>query len=113
MATIEELKDILKETLDERGILQKVRAQIRAEIFNTLNEQVSSKKTLSEENLIINEIFREYLEYNNYHHTKEVFIPETGQPVVPPFRRDYIAKRLKVVEDPKARDLPLIYVINK
>ena len=78
MATIDELKDVLKETLDDRGVLTKIRAQIRAEIFNTLSEGGGQKKTLSEENLIINEIFREYLEYNNYHHTKEVFIPETG-----------------------------------
>ncbi len=33
MATIEELKDVLKDTLEERGVLSKIRARIRAEIF--------------------------------------------------------------------------------
>ena len=44
MATIEELKDVLKETLEDRGVLSKIKAQIRAEIFNTLNEQTGNKK---------------------------------------------------------------------
>jgi lisH domain-containing protein FOPNL len=33
MATIEELKEVLKESLDEKGVLNKIRAQIRSEIF--------------------------------------------------------------------------------
>lgn len=38
MATIEELKEVLRDTLEERGVLSTIRAKIRAEIFNTLNE---------------------------------------------------------------------------
>jgi lisH domain-containing protein FOPNL len=48
--------------------------------------------------LLINELIREYLNHNGYHHTAAVFIPETGQPTVPPFGRDYIAKKLRVIE---------------
>ena len=39
MATINELKDVLKESLEEKGVLQEIRAKIRAEIFNTLNDK--------------------------------------------------------------------------
>jgi len=81
MATINELKEALKESLEERGVLPKIRANIRAEIFQTLNEQQPTVKTeLSNENLVINELIREYLEFNNYAHSQSVFIPESGQP---------------------------------
>ena len=43
MATINELKEVLKETLEERGVLSQIRARIRAEIFNSLNENQSDK----------------------------------------------------------------------
>ena len=78
MATVNELKDVLKETLEERGVLSKIRAKIRAEIFSTLNDQPSEKPQLSNENIIINELIREYLEFNNCQHSLSVFVPETG-----------------------------------
>lgn len=33
------------------------------------------KPKLSNENLIVNELIREYLEYNGYRHTLSVFLP--------------------------------------
>ena len=38
-----------------------------------------------------------------------VFLPESGQPTNPPFDRNYITKQLKVVEDAKSQELPLVY----
>jgi len=39
MSNIQELKDVLKETLEERGVLSEIKSRIRAEIFNALNEK--------------------------------------------------------------------------
>ena len=78
MASINELKEVLKETLEDRGVLQEVKARIRAEIFNTLNEKPTKKPELSNENLIINELIREYLVFNNYTHALAVLLPESG-----------------------------------
>jgi len=78
MASVNELKDVLKETLEEKGVLSKIRAKIRAEIFSTLNDQGSEKAPISSENMLVNELIREYMEFNNYHHSLSVFIPETG-----------------------------------
>jgi hypothetical protein len=39
MASLEDLKAALKITLENKGVLQQVKAQIRAEIFNSLDEQ--------------------------------------------------------------------------
>lgn len=114
MASLQDLKEVLKETLEERGILNEIRAKIRSEIFSSLSENPNSqKKQLSDENLIINEIIREYLLFNNYESTLSVFLPETGQPEKPAFDRSFLAKRLKILEDRESRDMPLIYCMNK
>ena len=87
MASINELKEVLKDTLEEKGVLSEVRAKIRAEIFNALNDKPVNKPHLPNENLIINELIREYLIFNNYHHSLSVFLPESGQPKQAPFDR--------------------------
>ncbi len=109
MASINELKNVLKDTLEEKGVLSQVRAKIRAEIFNALNDKPMTAPDLPNENLIINELIREYLIFNNYHHSLSVFIPESGQPKKPAYTRNFIAQKLKVVEDKNSRDLPLMY----
>ena len=43
MASITELKNVLKETLEERGVMSQIRARIRAEIFNSLNDNAPDK----------------------------------------------------------------------
>ncbi len=101
MATLEDLKNVLKETLDKRGVLSQIKvrvsfffvfyynqlqpqsANIRAEIFASLEHEGSGKPKLSQENLLINELIREYLQYNNYLHTMSVFTHESGQPTDP------------------------------
>ena len=75
MASINELKEVLKETLEEKGVMSQIRARIRAEIFGALNDSPPSRPDLSNENLIINELIREYLRFNGYEHTLGVFLP--------------------------------------
>jgi len=43
------------------------------------NSNIKNKK-LGEEQLVINEIIREYLIHNNMIHTLSVFLPESGTP---------------------------------
>lgn len=112
MATVNELKEVLKETLEERGVLAQLRARIRSEIFNTLNDSPQNKPEVSNENMLINELIREYLTFNNYAHTLAVFLPESGQPTQPPFDRGFITKKLRIVEDKNSRELPLLYGNN-
>jgi lisH domain-containing protein FOPNL len=110
MASLEDLKSALKITLENKGVLQQVKAQIRAEIFNSLDEQVhvrlgvpsctwtrdcrcstcecqeTEKPQLSSENILINELIREYLEYNHHFHTVAVLLPGTrcSSPLIKP-----------------------------
>uniref|UniRef100_A0AAY5KR37 Centrosomal protein 20 n=1 Tax=Esox lucius TaxID=8010 RepID=A0AAY5KR37_ESOLU len=108
MATITELKCALRETLESRGVLGQLKARIRAEVFNALDDESEPRPTLSHENLLINELIREYLEFNKYRYTASVLTAESGQPEIP-LDREFMANELKVVEDPSARSVPLLY----
>ncbi|XP_035195102.1 centrosomal protein 20 isoform X3 [Oxyura jamaicensis] len=72
MATVVELKQALKEALEKRGVLGQIRANIRAEVFHALDDQSEPRPPLCHENLLINELVREYLEYNKYKYTASV-----------------------------------------
>lgn len=111
MANINELKEALKDTLEEKGVLNEVRAMMRQAIFKAIESDDKPKPKLTDENLIINELIREYMIYNNYLHSNSVFIAETGQPSEPPFDRNFIAKELNIVEENSSKKVPLLYSI--
>ncbi|NWI39844.1 FOPNL protein, partial [Picathartes gymnocephalus] len=101
---------VLKDTLEKRGALGQIKARIRAEVFNALDDQSEPRPTLSRENLLINELIREYLEYNKYKYTASVLTAESGQPEVP-LDRQFLAKELNIVEDASGKSVPLLYGI--
>ncbi|XP_035763609.1 lisH domain-containing protein FOPNL [Neolamprologus brichardi] len=104
MATITELKCALRETLESRGVLGQLKARIRAEVFSALDDQREPRPPVSHENLIINELIREYLEFNKYRYTASVLTAESGQPEVP-LDRQFLANELKVTEDPSSKSV--------
>jgi lisH domain-containing protein FOPNL len=61
MSNINELKDALKDTLESRGKLNEIRAMLRSSIFEAIETDDKPKPKLTDENLIINELIREYL----------------------------------------------------
>ncbi|XP_064886583.1 centrosomal protein 20 isoform X2 [Columba livia] len=106
MAAVAELKAVLKDTLEKRGALGEIKARIRAEIFNALDDQSEPRPPLSHENLLINELIREYLEYNKYKYAASVLIAESGQPEVP-LDRQFLARELNVIEDVNGKSVVL------
>ena len=108
MASIEDLKTVLKETLDNRGVLNHMRARIRAEVFSALDDQTESKPILSNENMLINELIREYLEFNKYKYTNSVLLAESGQPK-DPIDRDFLAAELNIKETSSSKKVPILY----
>ncbi|DAZ93484.1 TPA: hypothetical protein N0F65_007852 [Lagenidium giganteum] len=110
-ATLSDLKEVLKDTLEARGALGQIKARIRAEVFSALDDHVTPKPKLSNENLVINELIREYLEYNGYRHALSVFLPESGQPSERAFNRSFLQQELRVEDDPRFNHVPLLYSI--
>ena len=64
----------MKDTLENRGVLNQIKARLRAEVFSALDDQNEQKPNLSNENLLINELIREYLEFNGYKYTASVLL---------------------------------------
>ncbi|XP_062915142.1 lisH domain-containing protein FOPNL isoform X1 [Mobula hypostoma] len=110
MATVSELKAVLKETLEKRGVMGQLKAQIRAEVFSALDDQSEPRPPLSHENLLINELIREYLEFNKYKYTASVLTAEADQPEIP-LERQFLVNELKIVEDSSIKTVPLLYGI--
>ena len=110
MTSVEELKNALKETLEQKGVLNQIRAMMRQSIFEAIESDDKPLPKLSNENLIINELIKEYLNYNNYLHSLSVFQAETGQPKNK-LDREFIANELNIIETNSSRQLPLLYSI--
>ena len=110
MTSVEELKNALKETLEQRGVLNKIKALMRQEIYEAIENDDNPKPQLSKENMIINELIKEYLNYNDYSHSSSVFQSETGQPK-DIYDRNNISKELNIIENESNKQKPLLYSI--
>ncbi|KAK6633853.1 hypothetical protein RUM44_004460 [Polyplax serrata] len=119
-----ELKNLVAQTLENKGILPKIRAELRANVFLALEENPNTRDTLLKNDalssfikipigaLVLN-LIREFLEFFDLDFTLSVFDPETkygkeynGVP------RDKILKELKMPEDNKSNPL-LVEVISR
>ena len=110
MDSIEELKSSLKETLIKEGILNKIKAEMRQEIYNFIDKDNEPKPNLTKENLIINLLIKEYFDYNNYTFSSNVLVSETGQ-IKTDFNRDELTKELNIIESVNNKNEPLLYSI--
>ncbi|CAF0726159.1 unnamed protein product [Adineta steineri] len=108
MSTFEDLRSAVKQTLEQNGSLAATRAKLRADIFTTLQHPTEVKPKVPHENLLINELIVEYLNYNNLHCAASVLAAESGQPT-PSLGRAFVAEQLNVHDDEKTRQLPLLY----
>ena len=98
---MDELKNLMIQTLEANGILGQLRAQIRCSVFKIIDNQddmenknpvQASKSALHWENArarslmnhhgaisaLVAELIREYLEFYALDYTKQIFVPESG-----------------------------------
>ncbi|XP_068755101.1 centrosomal protein 43-like isoform X3 [Montipora capricornis] len=119
-----ELRDMVAQTLESKGVLGKIRAQLRASVFLALEEQEGAegkiplmnpelKKFLStSEGCLVTGLVREFLEYFDLDFTIAVFDPETN------FSDKYsgrnnLAKDLKIQDSNGAASRPLLAEVVK
>eukprot|EP00878_Enallax_costatus_P029873 GHUV01032439.1.p1 GENE.GHUV01032439.1~~GHUV01032439.1.p1 ORF type:complete len:107 (+),score=24.98 GHUV01032439.1:584-904(+) len=99
MGSVAELRDAVKDTLDRKGIYKQLQAHMRSQVYKILlDAEEEPRPEPCNENLIVNELIREYLIYNGYKDTLSVFLPESGQPQTRPFDRDFLVQQLGVKE---------------
>ena len=111
MTNVNELKSAIKEILEEKGCLNKIRAEIRENIYKAIETDETPKPKVPEENLIINELIREYMNFMGYYHSSSVFIAESGQSNEPSVDRNFLSKELNIIEDKNSKSIPLLYSI--
>eukprot|EP00094_Tigriopus_californicus_P002476 TCALIF_02393-PA protein Name:"Similar to FOPNL LisH domain-containing protein FOPNL (Gallus gallus)" AED:0.40 eAED:0.40 QI:0/-1/0/1/-1/1/1/0/126 len=117
MTSKSDLKNAVEAALEEKGLLEEMKCRIRSEIVATLNESGSGRQTqrglpmsATPENFLINELIKEYLEFNDLHHTKDMLLTESGHPKLS-MERGEMEKSLKVSSSANAQEVPLLYSI--
>ena len=108
---LKELSSAVRECLEEKGVLEDVKAKIRKEIVQSLKDPADGgreKQHLSADNYLINELIRDYLDWNHYEHASEILVAESGQPKIRLERRE-LERQLKVDSGPKSKQVPLLY----
>ena len=112
MDSVEKLKSSLKETIINKGILNEIKANMRQEIYNILDKDndINQKPKLTRENMLINELIKEYFIFNGYKFSANVLQSEVGQ-TNSDLNRNNIIKELNIIENKNNKNKPILYTI--
>ena len=114
MDSREKLKSSLKESLINKGILNEIKAHMRQEIYNILDNDndndINQKPKLTKENIIINELIKEYFNFNGYKFSSNVLQSEVGQ-TNNNLNRNDIIRELNIIENENNKNKPILYNI--
>eukprot|EP00826_Nyctotherus_ovalis_P013876 TRINITY_DN13812_c0_g1_i2.p1 TRINITY_DN13812_c0_g1~~TRINITY_DN13812_c0_g1_i2.p1 ORF type:complete len:221 (-),score=61.41 TRINITY_DN13812_c0_g1_i2:100-762(-) len=94
MNTMDELKNLVLQTLEAKGVLGPIRAKLRTCVFKVVEQEdanlretgsylenpLAARLTESEEGLICAEIIRDFLEFYKMDYTLQIFGPECNLP---------------------------------
>ncbi|XP_047022628.1 centrosomal protein 20-like [Helicoverpa zea] len=110
--TEKELLVAIKDLLKKNGYLSKINAEVRAQVTELLQDRQASGTTKTppaptDEVLLVNELVREYLEWNGYLYTTSVMMSEAAMPKTKRTRADLCAE-VGVKDDEKSSALPLL-----
>lgn len=112
-----EFVNAIQEALKDNGVYDKLTCQARSEILSVLKNPQDSEKHQKNidyhsqsANFLINELIKEYLDYNGYKHTSDVLSVESQQSMARSERND-LEKALNIHSGPNAKQVPLLYAI--
>jgi len=115
---MEDLKEMIIQTLDAQGVLDKIRAQLRLNVFKAVqNEEakVTIEKTKaintvsSPDGKIAAALFKEFLEYFKMKYSLNVFVPECHFKLDQD-EREFLQQELGISGEP---GIPLIFTMLK
>lgn len=114
MENMSDLKNVIRQTLENKGILQKMKAQIRAEVFLSLegNDPINQVEKPPEIFLAC-ELIRELLISLDYRNSLAVFCEESGPTTEMSVHRDLIASELGLKLSNEDKSVPLLLMIIK
>jgi len=94
--SLSDLAEVVKEALSRRGVLNKVKANIRAEIFHALEDKTVTMPDKPREVFLASELVREFLQLSGLHNSLSVYSEENGQPVEMAVDREFVGGELGV-----------------
>jgi len=94
--SLTDLSDTVKEALQRRGVLAKVKATIRAEVFHALEDKTVSLPDKPREVYLATELIREFLQTSRLNSSLSVFNDELGQPEQMAVDREFVGGELGV-----------------
>lgn len=109
-ANLGDLKDVIRDILESNGTLNHVKARLRAEVFAALQDDEQTRPVPPAENGLINELIREYLEYNGLFHTLDVLCCEAGMPRQA-LDRAFVQSQLSTKSGGLGTKMPLLYTL--
>ena len=112
MSSVEDFKSVVKEQLAHSGALGKMQATVRAQIVASLDESSSGRPPVQpwSETYLLNELIRQYLDFQGYRAASSVFTPESGLSTE---RLDAkcMAERAGLHVGPHGSELPVLYTL--
>lgn len=113
-----DLKEIIQNTLERKGILSQIKSKIRSEVFLTLEgkEIIDKNNNINETNseiFIATELVRELLLLLDYENTLAVYCEENGPTNDIKINRELIASELGLEIHENDKNIPLIVMIVK
>lgn len=101
------------ECLEQSGKLSKFKAALRIAVMSVLNKNSPPNKPRPEipaQTKLLNDLIREYLIWNGFLYTDQVFLAESGQSSEKPVR-EYLSAVLDITDDTDTQQIPLLYRI--
>ena len=110
-----DLKSILKSSLESRGVLNEIRAKIRSEVFLTLEGKENSTNSIekSSEIFLATELVRDLLLLLDYENTLAVYCEENGPMNDLKLNRELLTTELGLEIHENDKNIPLLVMIVK
>ena len=109
-----ELHAVIMESLKRRGLLGKISANVRAEVFHTLEDKTVPLPDKPTEVFLATELIREYMMSTSLNSSLSVFNEESGQPNEMRVDREFLGGELGfniMDESQSAKETPLLILL--
>jgi hypothetical protein len=111
LVTQSDLIDAIHEALDRKGITGQIKAQLRSEVFHTLEDKTVASPEKPRDVFIASELMREFLMSAKLQNTLSVFSEEFGQPSEMNVDREFIGGELGLNVVGCNEKIPLLVLI--
>ena len=110
-----ELSEAIYETLNRRGILNQIKAKLRAEIYNTIEDKTAPSPSKPHEVFLASELIREFMMSSKLDSSLSVFNEEQGQPAEMTVDREFVGAELgfNMIDERGTERVPLLVMLVK